>query len=180
MIDGHDSSPATAPNPCLEAQGWSIVIPPAPGKAGYITRAAAAGELVGKSVIRIRGRFEGPEGSSVVPYGEPQFRAMLTPYFQRCGDDWSASGRFETFRWYASSRLYPIELGEFELEARFSEPWGAILTSTSSSAPAAFDAAIAQACRVGFVLGGGSQAVGHGIEARGGQVKLVVTEFTIE
>jgi hypothetical protein len=104
---------------------------------------------------------------------------MITLYFQRRGDNWSGRGPFEAYRWYATfASQSPISAGEHEMVAPLSGNWTAVERSSARSNPAAFQAALADAGQVGFVLGGGD-GYGHGIFATG-PARLVVTDFRVE
>jgi hypothetical protein len=92
---------------------------------------------------------------------------MITLYFQRGGDDWSARGPFEAYRWYATfATQSPIRPGEHVLVAPLNGNWTAVQSSNARTNPAAFRAALAEADQVGFVLGGGD-GFGHGVRATG-------------
>ena len=96
-----------------------------------------------------------------------RWRDDVTLYFQRRGDNWSARGPFETYRWYATFASHmPIEPGEHEIVAPLDANWTAVMTSSARTAPAAFRDALRHANRVGFVLGGGD-GYGHGVFATG-------------
>jgi hypothetical protein len=157
--------------------GWHIDLPRAPGSAHYVT--FSHGSLSGKSRIRMRYRVEMAPGVRIDPTTSPGSPSIITVYFQRRGDNWTARGRFETYRWYATfaSRM-PIEAGEHEIVAPLDANWTAILTSNARTSPAAFRAAVAEADQVGFVLGGGD-GYGHGVSATG-PARLIVTDFRVE
>lgn len=104
---------------------------------------------------------------------------MITPYFQRSGDNWSGRGRFEAYRWYATFATHaPIRPGTNEIVAPLDGLWTAVETSSARTNPAAFQAALARADQVGFVLGGGD-GYGHGVFATG-PARLIVTDFRVE
>jgi hypothetical protein len=109
----------------------------------------------------------------------PGTAGMITPYFQRVGDNWSGRRAFESYRWYATFATHsPITRGEHVIVAPLNANWTAVNASTARTDPAAFQAAIAEAGEVGFVLGGGD-GYGHGAYATG-PARLVVTEFRVE
>lgn len=155
----------------------STIIPPAPRSLHYVT--FRHGPLTGKSRIVMRYRIEAAPGVRILPRTAPQLQSMLTVYFQRAGDNWSAAGPFETYRWFASFASHmPVTPGEHQIVAPLNGNWTALERSTSRTSPAAFRAALAQADRVGFVLGGGD-GLGHGVFATG-PARLVVTDFRVE
>ena len=157
--------------------GWYVDLPQRPSGIHYVT--FPHGSLAGKRRIVLRYRIEAAPGVRIVPSTVPQLPSMITPYFQRAGDNWSARGRYETYRWYATFATHsPIKPGEHQIVAPLNGNWTAVLTSSARSHPAAFQEAIADAREVGFVLGGGD-GYGHGVYATG-PARLIVTEFRVE
>jgi hypothetical protein len=129
--------------------------------------------------IVLRYRVEAAPGVRILARTHPQPASMITPYFQRSGDDWSARGRFETYRWYATFATHsPIRTGNYMIVAPLDGPWTAVQTSSARNNPAAFRAAKVEADQVGFVLGGGD-GYGHGIFATG-PARLIVLDFRVE
>ena len=156
---------------------WHIDLPQAPGSVHYVT--FPHGSLAGKRRIVMRYRVEADPGVRIVPTTSPQSPSIITLYFQRGGDNWSARGRFETYRWYATfASQSPIVPGEHEMVAPLDGNWTAVMTSSARTEPAAFREALAHADQVGFVLGGGD-GYGHGVHATGG-ARLIVTDFRVE
>ncbi|TFI57305.1 hypothetical protein E2493_15670 [Sphingomonas parva] len=157
--------------------GWQIDLPRAPGSVHYVT--FPHGPLTGKSRIVMRYRVEAAPGVRIVPPSAPDLPSILTLYFQRRGDSWTARGPYETYRWFATfASQMPITPGDHVMTAPLNGNWTAILTSSARSNPAAFRAALAEADQVGFVLGGGD-GYGHGVYATG-PARIIVTEFRVE
>ncbi len=157
--------------------GWHIDLPQAPGSVHYVT--FRHGSLARKSRIVMRYRIEAAPGVRIVPPSNPALPSILTLYFQRAGDNWSGRRRFEAYRWYATFASHsPIRPGEHVIVAPLDGNWTAVETSSAQNNPAAFRAAIAEADRVGFVLGGGD-GYGHGVYSTG-RARLVVTDFRVE
>ena len=157
--------------------GWYIDLPRPPGSVHYVT--FRHGSLSGKSRIVMRYRIEAAPGVRIVPPSNPALPSIITLYFQRSGDTWSGRRQFEAYRWYATFASHsPIRAGEHVMVAPLSGNWTAVETSSARNNPDAFRAAIAQADRVGFVLGGGD-GYGHGVHATGA-ARLVVTSFRVE
>jgi hypothetical protein len=163
--------------PAPERDGFRLDLPRVPGRANYVT--FHHGPLTGKSRIVMRYRVEAAPGAKIVPASAPQLPSMITLYFQRSGDDWSARGPFEAYRWYATfATQSPIAPGGHVMVAPLSGNWTAVVRSSARSNPAAFGAALREADQVGFVLGGGD-GVGHGVFATG-PARLIVEEFRVE
>ncbi len=157
--------------------GFVIDLPEAPGSVHYVT--FRHGSLAGKRRIVMRYRIEAAPGVRIVPRTNPAQASMITPFFQRSGDNWSARGPYEAYRWYATfatqSQLRP---GTFEMIAPLNGNWTAVETSSARTNPEGFRDALANADQVGFVLGGGD-GYGHGVYATG-PARLIVTEFRVE
>ena len=177
IVGGQSYSTGMPLHPAASAGGWVIDLPGAGGSVNYVTM--QTGSLAGKTRVTMRYRVETDAGVQIVPRNYPTRPSLLTLYFQRGGDNWSAQGEYEAYRWYASySRHSPIKAGEYTIEARFDQNWTAILSSTAVNNPAGFQLALANADRIGFVLGGGDGA-GHGVHATG-RARLVITSFQVE
>ena len=157
--------------------GFVIDLPEAPGSVHYVT--FRHGSLAGKRRIVMRYRIEAAPGVRIVPRTNPAQASMITPFFQRSGDNWSARGPYEAYRWYATfatqSQLRP---GTFEMVAPLNGNWTAVERSSARTNPEGFRDALANADQVGFVLGGGD-GYGHGVYATG-PARLIVTEFRVE
>jgi hypothetical protein len=136
------------------------------------------GSLAGKSRIVIRYRIEAARGVHIAPRNYPQSTGLITPYFQRAGDNWSARGPFESYRWYGTFASQQMKPGEHVLIAPLNSNWTAVETSSARSNPRGFQDAIANADQVGFVLGGGD-GYGKGVHATG-PARLIITEFRVE
>jgi hypothetical protein len=179
IVNGVNSSVGMPLHPMSHPEGWVIELPqptPAAGHANYVT--TRFGSLVGKTRIKMRYRIEVAEGQRIAPYKAPESPAILTLFFQRVGDNWSAQGKYETYRWWASFKSHiSLITGQYEIDASLSENWTAVLTSSAQGNNAAFMDAVINAERVGFTLGGGD-GLGHGIFATG-PARIIVTEFEL-
>jgi hypothetical protein len=127
----------------------------------------------------MRYRIDAAPGVRILPATDPALPSIITLYFQRRGDDWSGVGKYEGYRWFATfaSRM-PIEAGEHEIVAPLDGLWSAVETSNARTNAPGFRAALAEADRVGFVLGGGN-GYGHGAWATG-PARLTVLEYRVE
>lgn len=156
--------------------GFHIDLPRPPASAHAVT--FRHGSLEGKRRIVMRYRVEAAPGVRISPPSDPTGAGLITLFIQRAGDNWTARGRFETYRWYATFATQRLDRGERVMVAPLNANWTAIETSSARTAPEAFDAALANADRVGFVLGGGD-GYGHGVFSTG-PARIVVTEFRVE
>jgi hypothetical protein len=162
------------PHPTATPDGWAIDF--GSGEAHYVT--VPTGPLTGKTRVTLTGRIEMAPGVDLVPVKDPAAPALLTLFLQRVGDDWSAKGAMEAYRWWASfGTMGGLRAGEFTMSARFDQNWTAVLVSSAQSNPQGFQAALANAARIGFTLGGGD-GLGHGVYATG-PARLVVTGFEV-
>lgn len=161
-------------------EGWSLDIPYPTAQQGHVHYVTVPiSSLKGKTKIILKARLEMAPEVKLVPVKFPQSPSLLTVYFQRQGDNWSAQGTYETYRWYASfGTRSNLSAGQYVLEAPLDANWTAVLSSSKNSNPQAFDQALQYAGRVGFVLGGGD-GLGHGVYATG-PARLVITSFTVQ
>lgn len=166
-------------HPTAHPDGWCIDIPyptPDAGHVHYVT--VPTGSLEEKVGIEMHFRLEMAIDTLLCPVKSPDAPSLLTLYFQRRGDNWSMDGEYETYRWYASfATITDLRAGEYVVKARFDQNWTALQTSSRESNPDAFRAASQNACRIGFVMGGGD-GLGHGVFATAPAL-LVVTKFEV-
>ena len=147
------------------------------GHVHYVTR--PTGSLEGARRIVLRYRIDGERGARFLSQEDPRRQGELTMYFQRRGDNWTAKGRFGDYRWYAPvSTMMPLTPGTHEVVVPFDANWKSVHTATRESAPRAFAEALANAGRLGFVLGskGGR---GHGVFATA-PARFTILDFRVE
>jgi hypothetical protein len=147
------------------ANQFSFTIPRLGGKLGHVMRPGL--DLSSASAIRLRYRVDMAPGTKVRPIEGPDSPSMLGLIIQRRGDDWSAKGEKETYRWFSPVIHSPIKAGEFEFTVRLNANWGAVLTSTAWTNPSAFDAAKRECGALGLTFGGGPTSRAHGVYAAG-------------
>lgn len=179
VIRGRNHSVGAPLHPTPRRDGsFHIDIPRAPGSVHYVT--FPHGSLAGKRRIVMDYRVEAAPGVRIVPATEPRTGpSMITLYFQRRGDTWTARGPYEAYRWYATFATHaPLRPGTFRMVAPLTGKWTAVQRSNAFTAPGAFRDALQGAGEVGFVLGGGS-GYGHGVSATG-PARIVVTSFRVE
>ncbi|HEY0164372.1 MAG TPA: hypothetical protein VGB39_03255 [Sphingomicrobium sp.] len=187
VIGARNYSVNMPPSPSAHpAGGWYFDIPYPNAEAGHVHYVTFKhGSLYGKSRIVMRYRLEMGEGVRLVPAKEPattHYQPLLTMYLQRRGDDWSGTGKYEAYRWWATfATVTPIPralpTGEHELSVPLDGRWTAVQTSTATTNPNGFRAALRDTERVGFTFGGGD-GYGHGVYATG-PARFVVTHFAI-
>src|SRR3546814_6014505 len=74
------------------------------------------GSLAGKSRIIIRYKVKADQNVRFVSREYPDKIATVSLFFQRSGDTWTAKGKFNKYRWYATSAtVQAIEPGAHEM-----------------------------------------------------------------
>jgi len=166
-------------HPSTSPDGPTFLIPHATKADGHVHEVTFHhGPLTGKTRLVLRYRVDMEPGVKIVAASDSVSPSMLSLYFQRAGDNWSARGAYEAFRWYSPGIVIPIDAGEHELAVGLDENWTAVLTSSRSSNPAGFKAAIDNADNVGFVFGGGTGRA-HGVFATG-PAQFTILEFRVQ
>ena len=145
------------------------------GQVKYVTK--DAGSLIDARSLTIRYRIEAAPGTRFVANERPSSPAMLSLYFQRRGDNWSARNRYATYRWYSvSDKTLTLAPGEHTMTINFRDDWGAVMGAQSRDNPA-FEDALLNADRIGFVFGW-SGGRGHGVHATG-PARFTLLDFEI-
>ena len=180
IIRGRSLSPGMPASPRREDGRVFFDIPgptPRAGHVHYVTR--ATGPLTRARRIVLRYRIDAEPGARILSQENPGQQGELTLYFQRRGDNWSARGRYGTYRWYApAATMAPLTPGVHEVVVPLDAEWKSVHSATRTQAPEAFADALANAARVGFVLGsrGGR---GHGVFATA-PARFTILDFRVE
>ena len=180
IVRGRSLSPGMPATPRIE-DGRAVFDIPSPtpraGHVHYVTR--TTGPLTGARRIVLRYRIEGVPGVRILSQEDPGLQGELTLYFQRRGDNWTARGRYGTYRWYApAATMMPLTPGTHEVVVPLDAEWKSVHSATRSAAPEAFADALANAGRVGFVLGS-SGGRGHGVFATA-PARFTILDFRVE
>ena len=158
-INGKNYSQGMPERPTPQGNGWYFDFPTVPHIHVHALQWFDAPSLRNVKAIEIRFSIT---GGDFVPQEFNNKPALLTLCFQRSGDDWSAQGKMETYRWY-SRKTVPLKAGEFVMTVPMDiSEWGAVMSSRD---PAAFADAIFEMDNVslGFGAAGGRA---HGVYAR--------------
>ena len=136
------------------------------------------GSLAGAKRITLTYRIDAARG--VQFYGQENGGpGWLSLFFQQRGDNWSAKGRYETYRWYSpNERIETLRPGVHTVSIGLDEEWNAVVAWKRSANPAAFQAALANADNVGLVFGS-SSGLGHGVYATG-PARFTILDYRIE
>jgi hypothetical protein len=101
----------------------------------------------------------------------------LSLYFQRIGDDLSAEGKLAAYRWFSKDKV-AMAAGRHTIKVPLVHAeWGPVYSGSEFNTDAYFKAAMREAARVGFVLGG-SVGAGHGVCLASGTAKFIIEGFS--
>jgi hypothetical protein len=145
------------------------------GHVHYVT--LPTGPLAGARTITLRYRIDAARGTSFVAQ-ESGAQGKIGLALHRAGDNWSAKGRFEAYRWY-SPTFIPIEPGVHRITVSLRDPaWGAVMTSTAGTNPQAFAGTLAETESVSITFGGDGGR-GHGVYATA-PARFTLLDFQIQ
>ena len=157
---GMPSQPAEAPG-----GGLTFQFPQRGGEIDALT--TAVGPLAGAREITVRYRIDAARGTRFVPAETPDQTATVSLYFQRRGDNWSARGRYGSYRWYVpDSAVVPLGPGVHTMTVRLDEPWGNVNSVTNTLDPDGYAAALTNTARIGLAFGSAGLR-SHGVYATG-------------
>jgi hypothetical protein len=175
IIDGKDYS--TGPqHPTPTPAGPSFAIPLNPGSVHYITY--HHGPLTGATTFTLHYRIDAAPGVEIKPISNPAQQSILALYFQRAGDNWSGTGKYDGYRWYSSARNMPVTPGDHTITASITDNWGGVETFNNKTNATEFRDAWDNADEIGFCIGGGT-GVCHGVFATG-KATLTILDFSVE
>ena len=174
MIDGRSYSPGMPSRPSADGSGWTFSFPEQDG-VHYVTTPLSS-SLTGCSAVRARFSINGP-GRLVPTQGDPPARLRL--FLQRSGDNFTAAGAYEFYRWWS---LTSVELvaAEHELTAPLApDQWLSVLGKRGDHPAAAgqFATAIANLQAIGQTFGG--MFAGHGVYVVEGWSRFSLMSYEI-
>lgn len=179
VIRGRNYSLGMPDRPTQGRRGWYVDFPYPHVGVGHVHYLSYRhGPLLGKRRIVMRYRIDAAPGVRFVPRESPGAPAIISLYFQRAGDNWSARGPYEAYRYYApAASVAAISPGEHVMTVELDGRWTSVFGVPGGRDSRAFRAALAEAESVGIVLGwhGGR---GHGVFATG-PARLTVLSFQI-
>lgn len=157
--------------------GLAMDFPTAGGEVDALT--VASGPLAGARRITVRYRIEAARGTRFVAAEVPAETATVSLYFQRAGDNWTARGRYGSYRWYAPARaVLPLTPGTHTMTVAIDEPWVNVHFQPNSQDPRGYEAALAGTARVGLAFGSAGLR-SHGVYATG-PARFTLLSFDIE
>lgn len=157
-------------------QGPTLAFP-AEGRGHVHYVSLATGPLQGARLITMRYRIDAERGTRFVAQedGSPGTIGLA---FQRAGDNWSAKGRYEAYRWYSPNAI-PLTPGTHTFTARLDDPaWIGVLSSRSATNPQGFAGAMAETETVSITFGGNSGR-GHGVYSTA-PARFTLLDFRID
>lgn len=139
--------------------------PRAGGEVGAMTTAVRP--LAGAQRITFKYRIDAAPGTRFVSVESPHERATVSLYFQRAGDNWTARGRYGSYRWYAPEEaVVPISPGEHTVVINLDDDWSNVNSQPSHTVPAEYSGALRNTARIGIAFGSMSLRA-HGVYATG-------------
>jgi hypothetical protein len=152
----------------VAARGGGVAFDfPVEGRGQIDAMITDVGPLAGARQITMRYRIDAARGTRFVADESPDQPATVSLYFQRRGDNWSARGRYASYRWYVPARaVVPLEPGVHTVTVGFDEPWGNVYGVENSQDPAGYRAALEDTARLGVAFGS-SGLRSHGVYATG-------------
>jgi len=181
IIRGKNYSVNMPLQPMPARGGWTFDFPSSSRSAGHVHYVTFdPGSLDGASRIVVRYRVDAAPGTRFVPQESPELPGTVSLFLQRRGDNWSARGAYDLFRWYAPGEaVQPLSPGTHEMTVSLRDPrWGSVYGKPAGENAAAFEDALANASRVGLVFGS-TAARGHGVFATA-PARFTLLDFRIE
>lgn len=123
--------------------------------------------LAGAREVTMRYRVDAPRTTRFVSAETPDQTATVSLYLQQAGDNWTARGRYASYRWYVpTSAVVPLSPGEHTVTVRFDEVWTNVNGVPNTQDPEGFASALDRTGRLGVAFGT-SSARSHGVYATG-------------
>lgn len=181
VIRGKNYSVGMPQRPTPTRAGWTFDFPSSSREAGHVHYVTFnPGPLTDASRIVVRYRVEAAAGTRFVPQENPELPGTVSLVIQRGGDNWSAKGAYEFFRWYApGNTVQELAPGTHEMVVSLRDPnWGSVYGKPASGNAGAFETALAGASNIGLVFGSTSGR-GHGVFATA-PARFTLVDFRIE
>lgn len=140
---------------------------PVAGRGQVDALTTAVGPLAAARQITMRYRIDAAPGTRFIADESPNEPATVSLYFQRRGDNWSARGRYASYRWYVPGRaVIPLTPGVHTIRVGFDEVWTNVYGQPNTQAPGDYAAALTDAARLGVAFGSAGLR-SHGVYATG-------------
>ena len=180
IIKGRNYSVGMPLRPEDTREGISFDIPNIRERYGHVHYVTFdPGSLRGARAITIRYRIDAPRGTRFTAQEKTDETAYLSLFFQRSGDNWTARGPYEAYRWYSPAEtMIPLRRGTHEATIPLDGNWQSVGLKRARENPAAFRASLEDTSRIGFVMGW-SHGRGHGVYADA-PATFTLLDFEIE
>jgi hypothetical protein len=155
--------------PFVRGRNYSIGMPSAPdaapgggltfefpqsGRGEIDALTTAIGPLSGARTITLRYRIDAARGTRFVAAENPDQAATISLYFQQRGDNWTARGPYESYRWYSPDyAVIPLAPGVRSVTVRLDDGWTNINGRSIAERPEGFAAALDDTARIGLAFG---------------------------
>lgn len=167
MVRGENYSIGMPAHPRPGPKGSLIVDFPVEGAGQVDALTTSLGPLAGARQVTLRYRVDAAPGTRFIPDEAHNETATVSLYFQRTGDNWSARGRFASYRWYAPSQaVVPLAPGVHKITVQFSDNWTNVYGKPKDAVGAEFADAMKNTDRIGLAFGSLSMR-SHGVYATG-------------
>lgn len=167
--------PAT---PSVGPNGSLVVDFPRAGHGEWDALTTGVYPLKGYERVIVKYRIDAAPGTRFVAVEDARTAPTISLYFQRARDNWTARGKYASYRWYAPKhKLMPITPGEHTISIRFDDRWTNVAHRPNSEHSRAYEAALAKTARFGFAFGT-PLLRSHGVAATGeARFTLLSVEF---
>ncbi len=123
--------------------------------------------LKGFEKVTVRYRIDAAPGTRFVAVEDSRTAPTISLYLQRARDNWTAKGKYASYRWYAPKHtLMPVTPGDHTITIRFDDVWTNVAHRPNTEHQQAYDAALANTARFGFAFGT-PLLRSHGVAATG-------------
>ena len=165
QVRGRNYSVGMPPRPSVTRNGEATFEFPQRGEVDALTTAVTP--LEGARQVIFRYRIDAAPGVNLVSSETPGQTATVSLYFQREGDNWSARGRYASYRWYVPGQaVIPLTPGEHTVTVRFDDVWTNVNGVPNFQDPQGYAAALENTSKIGIAFGT-SSARSHGVYATG-------------
>jgi hypothetical protein len=165
IVRGKNYSVGMPARPSAGPEGSLVIDFPAAGLGEVDALSTGVGPLTGARNITLRYRVDAAPRTRFIAVETPNEPATVSLYFQQAGDNWSARGRFASYRWYAPARaVIPLTPGLHTVTVQLNETWTNVNGQANSAVPDGFSAALRNTARLGLAFGSSTRR-SHGVHA---------------
>src|SRR5436190_5950348 len=123
-VRGRNYSVGMPASPAPTREGGLAFDFPVAGRGQVDALTIAVGSLADARQITLRYRVDAAAGTRFIADESPNEPATVSLYFQQRGDNWSANGRYASYRWYSPIRtVVPLAPGEHSVTVQLDEAW---------------------------------------------------------